>query len=67
MKVLDEEIRQGEQALKQAEEAYVQAQIAAQDERFAGLSGEEAAEREPAVCGESGKRDVQGGRLMRNA
>ena len=42
LKVLDEEIKQGEAALKQAEEAYVQAQIAAQDERFAGLSGEEA-------------------------
>ena len=42
LKVLDEEIRQGEDALAQAEEAYVQAQIAAQDEHFQGLSGEEA-------------------------
>ena len=43
LKVLDEEIKQGEEALKEADEAYVQAQIAAQDDRFAGLSGEEAA------------------------
>ena len=45
LKVMDEEIRQGEEAMKEAEEAYVQAQIAAQDERFAGLSAEEAAAR----------------------
>ena len=44
LKVLDEEIKQGEEALKEADEAYVQAQIAAQDEHFTGLSGEEAAE-----------------------
>ncbi|MBQ8851380.1 MAG: hypothetical protein IJZ66_02930, partial [Oscillibacter sp.] len=42
LKVLDEEIKQGEAALTQAEEAYVQAQIDAQDEHFAGMSGEEA-------------------------
>ena len=42
LKVLDEEIKSGEEALRQAEEDYVQAQIAAQDERFAGLTGEEA-------------------------
>ena len=42
LKVLDEEIKQGEASLAEADEAYVQAQIAAQDERFAGLSGEEA-------------------------
>lgn len=45
LKVLDQEIKQGEGALKQAEEDYVQAQIAAQNEHFAGLSGEEAAQR----------------------
>jgi hypothetical protein len=45
LKVLDEEIRQGEDAMHQADEAYVQAQIAAQDDRFSGLSGEEAAHR----------------------
>ena len=44
LKVLDEEIKQGEAALKEADEAYVQAQIAAQDKHFTGLSGEEAAE-----------------------
>jgi len=43
LKVLDEEIRQGDAALKDAEEDYVQAQIAAQDDRFAGMTGEEAA------------------------
>ncbi|RHR10755.1 hypothetical protein DWX58_05070 [Pseudoflavonifractor sp. AF19-9AC] len=42
LKVLDDEIRQGTDALKEAEEAYVQAQIAAQDEHFQGLSAEEA-------------------------
>ena len=45
LKVLDEEIKSAEKALSQAEEAYVQAQIAAQDDRFTGLSGEEAAQR----------------------
>ena len=44
LKVLDDEIRQGTDALKEAEEAYVQAQIAAQDERFQCLSAEEAAQ-----------------------
>ena len=44
LKVLDEEIQQGEGALKEAEEAYVQAQIAAQDENFAGMTGEEASQ-----------------------
>ncbi|MGI5962264.1 MAG: ATP-binding protein [Lawsonibacter sp.] len=42
LKVLEDEIRQGSQALKQAEEAYTQAQIAAQDPLFPGLSEEEA-------------------------
>ena len=42
LKVLDDEIKQGEAALSEAEAAYVQAQIAAQTERFAGMSGEEA-------------------------
>ena len=45
LKVLTEEIRQGEDALKQAEDAYVQAQIDAQDPLFQGLSGEEAGQR----------------------
>ena len=53
LKVLDEEIKSAESALREADEAYVQAQIAAQDERFAGLSGEEAAAKaagEAAAC-----------------
>lgn len=45
LKVLDEEIKQGESALKEAEEDYVQAQIAVQDEHFAGSSPDEAARR----------------------
>ena len=45
LKVLDEEIKQGESALQEAEEAYVQAQRAALDQRFQGLSGPEALER----------------------
>ena len=44
LKVLDEEIKSGEEALEQAEEAYVQAQIAAQDKHFAGLTDEQAAQ-----------------------
>ncbi len=43
LKVLDEELRQGEAARKEAEEAYVQAQIAAQDDRFPGMTWEEGA------------------------
>jgi len=45
LKVLDEEIRQGDAALKEAEEAYVQTQIAAQDDRFPGMTGGEAVSR----------------------
>ncbi|MEM5779651.1 MAG: AAA family ATPase [Lawsonibacter sp.] len=45
LKVLDEEIREAETALHDAEEAYVQTQIAAQDPRFQGMSGEEASAR----------------------
>ena len=45
LKVLDDEIRRGEEALKEADEAYVQAQIAAQDPHFQGLSADEAAQR----------------------
>lgn len=45
LKVLDEEIKEAEGALKAAEEVYIQAQISAQDTRFQGLSGEEAAAR----------------------
>ena len=45
LKVLDEEIKAGEDALRQAEEAYVQAQIAAQDEHFQGLPADEAVQR----------------------
>ena len=41
LKVLDEELRQGEAARKEAEEVYVQAQIAAQDDRFPGMTWEE--------------------------
>ena len=45
LKVLEEEIRRGEAALKEADEAYVQAQIAAQDQHFQGLTADEAAQR----------------------
>ena len=43
LKVLDEEIKSAEAALKEADEAYVQAQIAAQDPHFQGLTADEAA------------------------
>ncbi|MBQ8851834.1 MAG: hypothetical protein IJZ66_05275, partial [Oscillibacter sp.] len=42
LKVLDEEIKQGETALKEAEEAYVQANLAIQDEHFNSMTAEEA-------------------------
>ena len=42
LKVLEEEIRKGELALKEAEEEYVQANIAIQDEFFNGMTGDEA-------------------------
>lgn len=45
LKVLDEEIKEAEGALKAAEEAYIQAQISAQDTRLQGMSGDEAAAR----------------------
>jgi len=45
LKVLDEEIREGEEALKGAEEAYIQANIAIQDEYFNSLTAEEARRR----------------------
>ncbi len=44
LKVLDEEIKAAQTELEQAEEAYVQAQIAAQNDHFAGLSAQEAHE-----------------------
>lgn len=44
LKVLDEEIKAAQSELAQAEEDYIQAQIAAQNEHFSGLSGEEAHE-----------------------
>lgn len=43
LKVLDEEIKAGEETLRQADEHYVQAQINAQDENFSGMSAQEAA------------------------
>jgi hypothetical protein len=42
IKALDEEIKQADGALKEADEAYVQAQIDAQDDLFTGMSGDEA-------------------------
>ena len=44
LKVLDEEIKQAQSDLAQAEEDYIQAQIAAQNEHFPGLSAGEARE-----------------------
>ena len=42
LKVLDEEIKSAQTALEQAEESYIQAQIAAQSEHFPGLSADQA-------------------------
>ena len=44
LKVLDEEIKSAQTALEQADEAYIQAQIAAQNDHFPGMSAEEARE-----------------------
>lgn len=55
LKVLEEEIRQGEGALREAEEAYEQARREALDDRFNGMSGEEAVSR-AAADGPSGGR-----------
>lgn len=58
LKVLGEEIRQGEEALKQAEERSVQAQAAAQDDLFSQLSGEEAVARTGEEC-ETFRQELQ--------
>ncbi|MCI8551886.1 MAG: AAA family ATPase [Lawsonibacter sp.] len=50
LKVLDEEIRQGEAALKEAEAASAKAREAARDERFPEMTGEEAAAKAGADC-----------------
>ncbi len=53
LKALDEEIKQGEPALKQAEESAAKAREAAKDEHFPDLTGEEAvakAEVDSAAC-----------------
>ena len=44
LKVLDEEIKSAQSELEQAEEAYIQAQIAAQNDHFPGLSAPQARE-----------------------
>ena len=44
LKVLDEEIKSAQTALEQADEAYIQAQIAAQSDHFSGMSAEQARE-----------------------
>lgn len=45
LKALEEEIRQGEEALKKAEEAWEEARRAALDDRFGSMTGQEAAQR----------------------
>ena len=45
LKVLDDEIRQGEQALGQANQVYSVARARAEDEHFPNMTGEEAAEK----------------------
>ena len=42
LKVLDEEIKSAQSELEQADEAYIQAQIAAQNDHFTGLSAQQA-------------------------
>ena len=50
LKVLDDEIKQGEAALKEAEEASAQAQEATKDEHFSALAGDEAVSKAAAQC-----------------
>lgn len=61
LKVLDEEIARGQEELKQAQEDYVQAQIALQDGPFAGQSAQEAEER---VQADLKKREQAGARAQ---
>lgn len=57
LKTLDPEIKQGEEALAQAEEAYVQANIAIQDDpHFNGMTGEEARRKAESDRREHGER-----------
>lgn len=50
LKALEEEIKQGEPALKEAEETAAKAQEAAKDGHFPGMTGEEAVAKAAAVC-----------------
>lgn len=52
LKALEEEIKQGEPALKEAEETAAKAKEDAKDEHFPELSGEEAVAKAAAVCTE---------------
>lgn len=52
LKALEEEIRQGEPALREAEEAAAKAKESAKDEHFTGLTGEEAMSKAAAECTE---------------
>lgn len=52
LKALEEEIKQGEPALKEAEETAAKAQEAAKDGHFPGMTGEEAVAKAAAVCTE---------------
>lgn len=52
LKALDEEIKQGEPALKEAEEAAAKAKAEAKDEHFPELTGDEAVAKAAAECAE---------------
>ena len=52
LKALEEEIRQGEPALKEAEEAAIRAKEAAKDKHFPDMTGEEAVAKAAAECAE---------------
>ena len=65
IKVLEGEIRQGEEALKEAEEAAAQASAAARDDLFSELSGEEAVAKAVSDCAEYQSRMDRAKRLKK--
>ena len=65
LKALEEEIKQGEPALKEAEEGAAKAKEAAKDEHFPDMTGEEAVAKAAAVCSEYQATQEKGRRYQR--
>ena len=65
LKALDEEIKQGEDAITEAEEASAKAKEAAKDEHFPDMTGEEAVAKAAAQCAEYQAAQEKGRRYLR--